>query len=239
MAFNQVKIFTIATNNYNSFVKPFLESFQNYFLPSFKKDFIIFTDDINNKDFENYSVIPIHIEHEKWPFITLKRYECIDSFRDSIMKDDLCVFADIDLQVVKTISEFNVNNFFGVNHPGNYYVDNKQSLETNPLSKAYVDRSTLPTNYKYIQGCFWGGLGNEFIYIVNTLKHNTQKDFENNIVAKWHDESHLNKFYINHYDIFDIKSSSYAYPENWNLPIEKFIIHKDKNANEYPRFEGV
>jgi hypothetical protein len=239
MEFNQVKIFTIATNNYNSFVKPFLESFQKYFLPSFKKEFIIFTDNNLNKDFEDYSVTPLYINHEQWPFITLKRYECIDSFRSSIKEDDLCIFADIDLEVINIISEFNVKHFFGVNHPGNYYVDNRQSLETNSLSKAYVDKSTIPYDYKYIQGCLWGGLGNEFIYMVNTLKYNTQEDLQNNIVAKWHDESHLNKFYIKHYENFDIKSSSYAYPENWNLMIPKFIIHKDKNVKDYPRFEGV
>lgn len=237
--FNRIKIFTIATNNYNVFVKPFLESFQKYFLPYLDKEFIIFTDNYFNKDFKGYSVSPYVINHEKWPFITLKRYECIDSFKHYIKKDDLCIFADIDLEVVKEISEFNVKNFFGVSHPGNYYVDNIQSLETNPLSKAYVDPAIIPPNYKYIQGCLWGGLGNEFIYMVNSLKYNTQDDLQNNIVAKWHDESHLNKFYIKHYENFDIKPSSFAYPENWNLPIDKIIIHKDKDTNEYPRFAGV
>lgn len=237
--FNNVKIFSISTNNYKSFVEDFLYSFDTLFLPNSNKEFFIFTDYTDNPVYKDYNSNPIYINHEKWPLITLKRYHAISNLAHLIKEDDLCIFADIDLKVIKQIDTLNINCFFGVHHPGNYFVNNIESLETDPNSLAFVNRNLIPEGYKYIQGCLWGGVGHNFINMIEILKNNTEKDFINQIVAKWHDESHLNKFCIDNFNKFNFLTSSYAYPENWNIPIEKIIIHKDKNMQEYPRFERI
>lgn len=237
--YKRIKIFTISTNQYHIFDKDFLDSFSFPFLPNVRKEFFLFTDEVDldlYKDYDNVNTI--YIEHEKWPMITLKRYENISKIFPRINEDDLCIFADIDLEVVREVNEFPVTKYFGVNHPGNYIVDNRQSLEDNPLSKACVDVNFLPPNYNYIQGCFWGGVGTNFINMVKSLEEGTSTDLANNIIAKWHDESHLNKFCIENISDFEIVPSSFAYPENWRLPVNKIIIHKDKSMEQFPRFEG-
>jgi hypothetical protein len=75
--------------------------------------------------------------------------------------------------------------------------------------------------------------------MIGILQGNVRVDLFNGIIARWHDESHLNKFCIDNFSDFEILSSSYAYPENWQLPIQKIIIHKDKNMEKFPRFEGA
>jgi hypothetical protein len=45
------------------------------------------------------------------------------------------------------------------------------------------------------------------------LKNNVDIDSENNIVALWHDESHLNKYILDRNDL-TILSPAYCYPEN-------------------------
>ena len=237
--FNNIKIFTISTNNYKDFTQDFLESFNSLFLPDINKEFFLFTDYIDNPIYNNYKINPIYINHESWPLITLKRYHAIANVCGQIQDNDLCIFADIDLKVEKKITSIKIETFFGVEHPGNYYINNLESLENNSKSLAFVSPSEIPENYKYIQGCLWGGVGKNFIQMINILRENTEKDFINGIVAKWHDESHLNKFCINNYQKFIFLSSSYAYPENWNLPIDKIITHKDKNMAKYPRFKGM
>lgn len=235
--YNNIKIFSLATNNYKNFCTNFLFGFTNYFLPQVNKEFIIFTDDINYPSLQKEYITTSFIEHEAWPMITLKRYDNISKFEDKIAKDDLCIFADIDLMPVAEIGSLAVNKYFGVEHPGNHYVNNINSLETNTKSAAYVNINNLPINYKYIQGCLWGGIGQDFIHMVSLLKNNTEEDLKNKIIAKWHDESHLNKFYIDNINEFKILPASCAYPENWELNIPKHIIHKDKNMNEYPRYQ--
>lgn len=237
--FNSIKIFTLSTNNYVEFNDAFLKSFSNLFIPSMNKQFYIFTDYTDNPLYSNFNVKSFYINHENWPMITLKRYHCMNLISNEIKDDDLCIFADIDLEIIKTIEHLNINSFFGVEHPGNRLVNNNDSLEDNPHSLAFADKHNLPNNYKYIQGCLWGGIGQNFVKMITTLKNNTEKDFINGIVAKWHDESHLNRFCISNINNFEILSPSYAYPENWNLPMEKIIIHKDKNMNKYPRFQGL
>jgi len=236
--FNKIKIFSISTNEYKNFTEDFLYSFQRYFLPNVEKEFFLFTDYTDNPIYKNYNLNPIYINHEKWPLITLKRYHAISNVSQEIKDSDLCIFADIDLKVEKEIPNLQIQSFFGVEHPGNYLINNIESLETNSKSLAFVNPSEIPINYKYIQGCLWGGIGGDFINMINTLKENSQKDFINGIVAKWHDESHLNRFCISNINKFNFLSSSYAYPEKWNLPIDKIIIHKEKNMERYPRFQG-
>jgi hypothetical protein len=236
--YRNIKIFSLATNNYKNFCTDFLFGFNNYFLPEAGKEFIIFTDDINYHSLQKENITTSFIEHEAWPMITLKRYGHINKFKDRITEDDLCIFADIDLMPVATINSLTVNRYFGVEHPGNYYINNIQSLETNTNSTAYVNINTLPLNYKYIQGCLWGGIGKDFINMISVLQKSTEQDLMNNVIAKWHDESHLNKFCIDNIQDFKFLPSSYAYPETWSLQIPKYIIHKDKNMEEYPRFQG-
>jgi hypothetical protein len=236
-----VKVFSIATNNYHEFEESFCKSFENNFLPSYKKEFIIFTDNLDLDIYKKIkNITPIYMEHRPWPYITLSRYQKITENFDIINERDLCIFADIDLEVANKIENIECKKYFGVNHPGNYNTNLNMCLERNFSSEAYVDIESLPKTYKYIQGCFWGGIGSYFKEMVLKLQSSVKKDLDNNIVARWHDESHLNKFCIENIKDFNILDSSYAYPEKWNLPfLEKNIIHKDKSLEQFPRFEGI
>lgn len=237
--FDNIKIFSISTNDYKDFTEDFLFSFNKLFFPNINKEFFLFTDYTDNPIYKNYNLNAIYMNHEKWPLITLKRYHAISNVSQEIKDNDLCIFADVDLKVEKEINTFDVQFFFGVQHPGNYFINNLDSLETNNKSLAFVNPLEIPSNYKYIQGCLWGGVGKNFTNMINSLKENTEKDFINGIVAKWHDESHLNRFCISNFNKFNFLTSSYAYPEKWNLPIEKIIIHKEKSMDKYPRFQGL
>jgi len=50
----------------------------------------------------------------------------------------------------------------------------------------------------------------------------------NDVMAVWHDESHLNKYAVEHEAEIKPLSPAYCYPEGWNLPFDKKIISLDK-----------
>jgi hypothetical protein len=231
----KIAILTIATNNYKDFLNPLIESIQDKFLPLNKKDIFVFADKDTVSD--KYSnVIFNQIQHEPWPFITLKRFHYFEKVLKDLTNYDMVIYFDCDLEVIQNINEFPVCDLFGVMHPGIYAYGKMWDIETNPKSTAYI----LPENEGiYHQGCFWGGSSNEVCKMISELKNNTQIDLDNNIVAKWHDESHLNYYLFDNKDKVVTISSSYCYPENWQLPIHKIIIHKEKNINQYPKFEGI
>jgi len=98
------------------------------------------------------------------------------------------------------------------------------SYETNPISTAYVrpDEGEI-----YYAGGFVGGATGAFLEMSSCIRKNVDKDFDNNHIAIWHDESHLNRYFIDHPP--KTLSPSYCYPESWDLPFEKRILALDKD----------
>ena len=228
----KITILTIATNQYKNFFKPFVDSINKYFCTSIEKEILVFSDDpsiING--YNNCFFYPI--KHEKWPFVTLKRFETFKTAYDRIQKSDFILYFDVDLEVSQKIDlNFDKIKLLGVQHPAIYKEMYFWPVETNEKSKAYLDPSIFCI---YHQGCLWGGSTEEFLKLNDILMKNIQDDLQNNIIALWHDESHLNNYYFHNRNIVQTLPASFAYPENWKLPIEKIIIHKDKNMKEYPR----
>ena len=106
------------------------------------------------------------------------------------------------------------------------------ALETNPESNAYVKEfKDFPV---YFQGCLWGGKVPEVIDMVKELDRRTKEDLSKDIVAVWHDESHLNKFYIDNFESVNILGPEFAYPEVFSgyCEFEPRIIHLAKDNSK-------
>ncbi len=232
----KIAIITIATNNYRSLLCDLIASIDKYFLTDLKKDIFIFSDE-NVYHSEKNNIIFNKIKHEPWPFVTLNRFKFFKTQIEKFKKYDYIIYMDCDLLINLKIDTMPITSLFGVSHPANIFNDSFWTTEKNCKSTACLP---FKTDKPYMQGCLWGGKSVSVCDLIETLEKNIDIDLQNNIVAAWHDESHLNKYFSN-VSIGDITilDSGYAYPEKWSLEIEKKIIHKDKNMSEYPRFEGV
>jgi histo-blood group ABO system transferase len=60
------------------------------------------------------------------------------------------------------------------------------------------------------------------------MQENIKADLAKNIIAIWHDESHLNRYFIDNKPT-KILSPSYCYPESWQLSYPKRLLALDKN----------
>jgi hypothetical protein len=81
----------------------------------------------------------------------------------------------------------------------------------------------------------WGGKLPHIFDMIQELDRRTTEDEKNNIIATWHDESHLNKFYIEHRDEVFAASPSFAYPEVFAkaCTFEPKIVHLAKDNSKY------
>jgi len=82
----------------------------------------------------------------------------------------------------------------------------------------------------YYAGGFNGGTTESFLEMSKTIKERINKDLEKNIIAIWHDESQMNRYFIDNPP--KVLSPSYCYPESWNIPFEKKILALNKNHKE-------
>jgi len=237
----RIAIIFIGTKKYIDFFESYYSSINKFFLPKTHKDFFVFTDQPEHKSLKADNLIITEIEHEEWPYVTLKRFHYILKQEEKLKEYSDIIFIDSDMEAVDEISEdwlSMYHSLFGVQHPGQA-IYGLADFETNEESLACVPSGTTNENTAYKQGCFWGGKNPDILEFINLMKQRIDDDLSVNVVARWHDESHLNKGFIDFKDKVTVFHSGFAYPENWEMVFPKLLIHKDKNMKDYPRFKGV
>ena len=236
----KVAICFIGTGEYLNFLPNYYENLEKYFLPNAEKTILVFTDGELNETPDN--LIPYYQEHLEWPYITLTRFEIIQKAKDIISQNDWFVFIDADALVVDTITEEeffdNTKSFFGVHHPCHYlqmppHDQLPGAFEINPLSRACITDNDDTS--VYYQGCLWGGKVPAVLDMIGELEDWIKKDLDDNVIAVWHDESHLNKFFIQNKDNVHLLGPSFAYPEVFETycNFEPKIVHLAKNNSKY------
>jgi len=238
----KVAISFIGTNKYLNFLPQYYENIEKYFLPKCDKTILAFTDGQLNETPENLKVFSQ--EHLDWPYITLKRFEIVNKAREIISDHDWFVFIDADALVVDRIDEdefFTDKPLFGVHHPCHFlkmqpHTESPGAYEQNPKSEAYVDLSKgLPDIYW--QGCLWGGQVPQVCDMIDDLQARINRDLENDIVAVWHDESQINKYFLERITDVHTFDSSYAFPEVFEsyCNFSPKIVHLAKDNSVYQK----
>jgi hypothetical protein len=236
--FMNVAIIFIGTGKYIDFLPLFYAKCEENFLVNTNKTYFVFTDGEISDPPEN---MLIHKqEHLEWPYITLNRFEIINQISEELYKFDWLVFMDADTLVVDKITEeefFSDKPLFGVHHPCHYmemppHNEPPGAFETNKLSKACTNDFSI-----YYQGCLWGGKVPDVIDLIDDLKKCVKEDLGNNVIAIWHDESHLNRYLAEHKDNVKVFGPEYAYPEVFaqQCEFEPKIVHLAKNNSQYHR----
>ncbi len=227
----KIAILYICTGKYDVFWKEFYRSCEQYFLPNSNKNYFVFTDSKELYDEKNNDkIVKIYQEKLGWPYDTLMRFDLFSRIENKLAEFDYIFFLNANVVFLKTVEESslfnNDNDLFVVIHPG-WIKRNKYLLpyERDRKSKAYIP---FGKGDKYFMGGFNGGTSKAYLKLINTLKCNVQIDLENNIIAKWHDESHLNKYMLECED-YKILPPSFGYPENWILPYEPIVLIRDKD----------
>jgi len=234
-----VGFITVATGKYVEFLGKLVPSLFNHVLSKHDVAIFIFTD--SNIDHLTSKYKAIKINHKKlgWPLDTLMRFHAICSHEEKLAFQDVLYYIDADMEAVASVGDEILpdNDLVAVLHPG--YVNSREKpYERNLISTAYVERGKISD---YYQGCLYGGMKTKFLDMCHTLKANIDRDFKKGYIARWHDESHINRYFIDH----PPKSlpPMYAYPEilivdefqkrAYNIPPDMKIVHLLKDHAQY------
>lgn len=169
-----------------------------------------------------FEVKVIKIPSYKWPEATLFRYKIFQDHFDQIT-GDYVIYLDADMELVTDfIAEIEPEDWDNgvalVSHPGYWRPENKLSRvklylqhpyllirdfyrfvrvgslgawETNKKSAAYTKRKD---RNNYVCGGTWMGSRESIIKLVRELSQKVEEDQARDVIALWHDESHLNRW---------------------------------------------
>lgn len=215
----KVAILTINIGKYFCFLESFYHNNNKNFLPDCEKDFIVFTDQkrmLLKKRVNN--IVHAKTKNYGWPYNTLFRFAFFESIKEKLEEYDYVFFFNSNLNFFK---EINITDLFtnGITdytfckHPVYYTTTNGNlfNYERRTESTAYIPFGT--TGLNYIMGGIYGAKPQKFIEMCNICHKNIVSDMKKKIIAIWHDESHINKFFIDIKDKTNVNllGPDYAY----------------------------
>lgn len=200
---HKIGLLIVATNKYIEFVEPLIASAERYFCPQHEVTYFVFT---NGQLRPAANRVRIEEKHQGWPFSTMMRIVMYYEHRDQWQHMDYLFAIDADMLFVDTVGDEILSDRVGTLHPG--YVGTKGTYERRSISTAYVQPHE---GIYYFAGGFHGGCCQEFLTMVRTMTENILLDLGRNVIAIYHDESHLNRYFINNPPT-KILSPSYCMP---------------------------
>lgn len=231
-----VAVLYIATGRYIIFWETFFESFERYFLPNSKKHYFVFTDTNEILKGENTDKITkIYQQKLGWPYDTLMRFDIFLKAEKELEKMDYIFFFNANMQAVQPIleSEFipKEKGLVGAKHPGFYDKLRIQfPYDNNPNSLAYMKENE---GNIYFMGGLNGGKSKEYLQLMHALNDRIKTDLGKDIIALWHDESHINRYFWEHFDEVFVLNEIYGKPEGDTKIKNPKIIIRNKSHYRY------
>jgi histo-blood group ABO system transferase len=222
---HKVGLLVMATGKYIQFIPPLISSARNFFCPNQNVTYFVFTD----QPADHIMAHDVRVIYQKrlgWPFDTMHRFLVYLNNWNSLENMDYLFACDADMRFMDVVGDEILSDRVGTQHPG--FVGKRGTYETNSISKACVHNNE---GKYYFAGGFYGASQPQFLKLLQTLTRNIDEDMKKNFIAIWHDESHLNRYFIDNPPT-KILSPEYCYPESWKIPYKKRLIALDKNHAE-------
>ena len=227
----KIAIVTLATESYYDNLPTLFNSLDLFFLKNHEKKIFFFTDRVDG-GLIRPNRKSIHIDALPWPLITLLRFKNILSIKYELEQYDLIYYIDSDCVVNSEITEEifpdEENQIVATKHPWQTSAFS-DIYEKNPESTAAVLNNKWTP---YFQACFFGAFTRPFLKMAQTIHTNITWDLKRNIIAKWHDESHLNCYLVD--NPYKALNCGYAYPDperyHQTFSVDMKIIHRNKAA---------
>ncbi|XP_056393949.1 histo-blood group ABO system transferase-like [Hyla sarda] len=194
---------TFAMKKYIVFLKTFIETAEKFFMVGHKVNYYVFTDRINEVPQFTLGngrqlMILLLPAYKRWQDVSMRRMEIIRDYSQQrfIHEVDHLVCVDVDMKFTDDVGMEIIGDLVGTLHPGFF----KSSREEYPYERRALSEAYIPYHegdYYYAGGNF-GGKVQEVIKLTNHCHHAVLADKANNIEARWHDESYINKYFLHH-----------------------------------------
>jgi hypothetical protein len=207
-----------ATGEYNQYIPSLIASAQEHFTCHF----YLFTDKPEN--YKNYKdVTVIYIDHIGWPATPLLRWAMLYKSRD-IFQEVYLYMIDSEARFMSNIGNSVLDHRVAVLHRNIMRFREEFNYERRRESTAYIE----PDKGERYYACgFVGGKRSEVFRMADVMSTNIKADIERGIRARWGDESHLNRYFVDN-------RPTLVLPPNYMCPSKNpyfipYIMHRDKD----------
>ena len=217
---HKIALCITATGKYNTLANSLITSGRNFFLKNHEVTYFVFGD---TQIIDGNDIKKIHVNKLNWPLDSLMRFKFYLDHKDALENYDYIYAIDADMLFVSDIGDEILSDLVGTIHPGFY--NSIGTYERSRNSTAYVSGNEGKI---YFAGAFYGGKKDKFFHLLETTTRNIAKDLSKNFIAIWHDESHLNRYFIDNPPSL-LLNPSYCYPESSSIPFKRKILFLNKN----------
>lgn len=211
----KIAVLYICIGKYTVLWPEFYDSARKYLFTSDNVHYFVYTDsDCLKRQLSHLpDVTAIAERNHGWPGNTLFRFEMFLRIKQILKDFDFIYFFNANTQFLSKIDEDilpNANELVVAEHFAMKNIDPILfEYDRNKKSEAYVPYGKESTHY--VQAALIGGRADAFLLMCKLCASNIEKDLQNEVVARWHDESHLNKYILD--KSVKILPLSYIYPE--------------------------
>jgi histo-blood group ABO system transferase len=211
----------IATGKYYSFLAPCIASVRRHFCLGDAVQIHAFSEE----EFQGPGITWWKAPHRPWPGPTLYRYHTMLTARAELLKADYVFYLDVDSVFAAAVGSEICGELTATLHPGfSGKPRSSYTYENRPESQAGV----LPhEGTHYYCGAFQGGRAANWIAAMEEMASRIDEDAQRGITALWHDESHWNRYLIDHPPEV-ILPPTYCCPESCLMQGRK-LLALDKN----------
>jgi histo-blood group ABO system transferase len=200
----KVALCVIATGKYTRFLNELLATAEKFFCPGHDVRTCVFTG-----------------PHEPWPGPTLHRYRTMLRAAEELAGCDYVYYVDVDSRFVRPVGEEIFGDLAATIHYG--FCDRPRkafTYEYRTTSRACVRPRE---GRRYYAGGFQGGRAGRYLEAMRGMDAAIADDERRGIVACWHDESHWNRYLIDHPPDVEL-SHDYNCPEQWRPETQRIVI---------------
>lgn len=198
----RIGIIYIAIGIYDDFWKDFYPSCQCYFCADAHKGFEVFTDSLRLQKMNIDNVFWHPVKDRGFIYNVSAKSEFICSIASRLKeKYDYIFFLNGNFKFVEPIHSSEViplkKNDYITALSFDFYKNktcDELPYDRNPKSLAYMKPGT---GKYYYQGGFYGGRTSEILQMSDWIKKRIEIDLSKKVIARWHDESYVNKYLSN------------------------------------------
>lgn len=214
----RVAVLYLCTGAYRVFWHDFYPNFKEHFLPDCERTFYVFTyaETIDYEDQPDVRRIPQ--QALPWPYSTMQRFDAFLGQADRLAGYDYLFFANANLRCLRDVTAGELlpdaarGQVLTVVCHLPYYGKNPIF---HPYERRRKSRAGIPYNCGtwYVAGGLNGGQSAAYLDLCRELKARTDEDLSHGVIARFHDESQLNRLVAEQPGRFRILGPEYCTPE--------------------------